>query len=263
MDTNNWPLAKLPYGLPEATVPDFVDLKPLAEYFRIALDNLQEDHFTKGAIWRDLFALTGSSRTFYTAQSIAAAWQATSQTHSPSRFVLEGEPRVIRMGTVGWVEISFSFETFGTPATIDYGFVSVVPESDGKWRIWLLRTILEQLKSQPSVDFLEPASNGAVATTNGTHGNGLVTTNGFGHPLENGQTNGHKESSDPEDFFECVIIGGGQAGLSVAGRLKALGVPYVILEKHAKVGDNWKTRYDSTKRVFSFPFSIENLELPS
>lgn len=245
-----WSLEKLPCSLPEATIPDFIDLMSLAEYFRLAFDDLQEDHFVKGAIWRDMFGMTGTLRTFYTAQSITAAWQATSLTHSPSKFVIDGQPRIVRAGPTAWVEIGFSFETFGTPATVDYGYISVVPEPDGKWRIWLLRTILEQLKSQPNVDILQPACETAVST-NGTNG-GLVTSSNHDHdhPLENGHTNGHRESFDAEDFFECVIIGGGQAGLSVAGRLKALGVSYVILEKHENVGDNWKTRYDSTKCVF-------------
>ncbi|KAF7552096.1 hypothetical protein G7Z17_g4525 [Cylindrodendrum hubeiense] len=239
-----WSLPKLPCELPKATIPDFVDLKPLVEYFQSAFDDLQEEHFVKGAIWRDIFAMTGTTRTFYTSSSVAAAWQATASTHSPSKFVIAEKARVVRAGPSAWVEISFTFETSGAPATTDYGYISVVPEPDGKWRIWLMRTILEQLKFHPDVDILQPV-NETLASPETVGVNG---TNGIHHhPQENGATATHAGEADGERYFDCVIIGGGQAGLSVGGRLKALGVSYVILETHENVGDNWKTRYDSTK----------------
>jgi putative flavoprotein involved in K+ transport len=49
---------------------------------------------------------------------------------------------------------------------------------------------------------------------------------------------------------EVAIIGGGQSGLSVGYRLKQRGVPFVIIEKNARVGDTWRRRWDSL-RLFS------------
>jgi cation diffusion facilitator CzcD-associated flavoprotein CzcO len=43
------------------------------------------------------------------------------------------------------------------------------------------------------------------------------------------------------------VVGGGQAGLSMGGRLKALGIHYIVLDKHNEVGDSWKTRYASAR----------------
>lgn len=37
--------------------------------------------------------------------------------------------------------------------------------------------------------------------------------------------------------------GAGQAGLSVAARLKMLGVKSLIVDRAERVGDNWRTRY--------------------
>lgn len=134
----------------------------------------------------------------------------------------------------------------------------------------MMRTILEQLVGQPSVDVYSPVNPILeVATGGATNGMNRGETNGHtqggshlkgpsnAHDL-NGAThanglNGANGTQSPESFngikrdFECVIIGGGQAGLAVGGRLAALGVTYVILEKFDEVGDNWKTRYDSTK----------------
>ena len=43
----------------------------------------------------------------------------------------------------------------------------------------------------------------------------------------------------------CLIIGGGQGGIMLGARLRALGVPALIVEKNAKAGDSWRQRYRS------------------
>lgn len=43
---------------------------------------------------------------------------------------------------------------------------------------------------------------------------------------------------------ETVIVGGGPAGLAVAGRLARLGRPYVLLEQADRVGDAWHRHYE-------------------
>lgn len=63
------------------------------------------------------------------------------------------------------------------------------------------------------------------------------------------------EEKDEQSHFDCVIIGAGQAGLCVAGRLKALGVSFVVLEEYPEVGDNWKMRYDSCSCKFETSLS--------
>lgn len=44
---------------------------------------------------------------------------------------------------------------------------------------------------------------------------------------------------------EVLIIGGGHIGLEVAARLKHLKVSYLVVEKNARIGDNWRSRYDA------------------
>ena len=50
--------------------------------------------------------------------------------------------------------------------------------------------------------------------------------------------------------IETVIIGGGQAGLTTAYHLAKRGRPFVILDANERVGDAWRTRWDSL-RLFS------------
>lgn len=53
--------------------------------------------------------------------------------------------------------------------------------------------------------------------------------------------------------FQVVVIGGGQAGLSVGHHLARLGVSFVILDGNARIGDSWRRRWDSL-RLFSPAF---------
>jgi putative flavoprotein involved in K+ transport len=47
--------------------------------------------------------------------------------------------------------------------------------------------------------------------------------------------------------YETVIVGGGQAGLSVGFHLKKHGRSFVILDASKHVGDSWRNRWDSLK----------------
>src|SRR5262245_48385969 len=40
-----------------------------------------------------------------------------------------------------------------------------------------------------------------------------------------------------------LVVGGGQAGLSIAARLTQLGVDTLIVDRAARIGDNWRNRY--------------------
>jgi putative flavoprotein involved in K+ transport len=53
------------------------------------------------------------------------------------------------------------------------------------------------------------------------------------------------QSSSVSEHVEVVVIGGGQAGLSVGYCLTERRIPFVILEAEARVGDGWRKRWDS------------------
>ncbi len=68
---------------------------------------------------------------------------------------------------------------------------------------------------------------------------------------------------DNVPYTETIIIGAGQAGLSVARFLKENSHPFIILEKNSEIGSSWKERYDSLvldsfakySQLEDFPFS--------
>lgn len=271
-------IISLPGSLPVAHVADDVDPAAVAAPFIKRLECLNLNDLTHEALWRDSFALTGTLRTFHTAGVVEAAWKERASRHHPVGFTMN--PHSLRIARYGpkrsWVEAGFTFETEGPLPTKCSGFISLVPDGNGGWKIWLLRTILEQLKGYGNPDVLTPRAEVINGTSNGINGhvkpaagmtnNPCNAVNGYAEPaaeMTNGSSNsvnGHAVNgtsrgtldginghAEPKPF-DCVVVGAGQAGLSTAGRMKALGVSCVVLDRHPRVGDNWMLRYDSAKR---------------
>ena len=44
-----------------------------------------------------------------------------------------------------------------------------------------------------------------------------------------------------------LVIGGGQAGLAAGYHLQRRGLPFVIVDQHQRVGESWRTRWDSLR----------------
>jgi putative flavoprotein involved in K+ transport len=57
----------------------------------------------------------------------------------------------------------------------------------------------------------------------------------------------NRPTTASSEYFETVIIGGGQAGLSVGYHLKKQGRPFVILDANELIGDAWRKRWDSLR----------------
>src|SRR5262245_29335415 len=59
------------------------------------------------------------------------------------------------------------------------------------------------------------------------------------------------------DRYDVIVIGGGQAGLSVGYYLKKSGLRFLILDAAERVGDTWRKRWDSL-RLFT-PAKLDGL----
>jgi putative flavoprotein involved in K+ transport len=70
-------------------------------------------------------------------------------------------------------------------------------------------------------------------------------------------------SYEPERV-ETIIIGAGQAGLSVGYHLARRGRPFLILEANERVGDSWRTRWDSLRLFTPARYdSLDGMPFPS
>jgi putative flavoprotein involved in K+ transport len=71
--------------------------------------------------------------------------------------------------------------------------------------------------------------------------------------------------------IQTIVIGAGQAGLSVGYHLAQRGVPFLILEGNARVGDSWRKRWDSLRlftparfdELAGLPFPGDRHEFPT
>jgi putative flavoprotein involved in K+ transport len=64
--------------------------------------------------------------------------------------------------------------------------------------------------------------------------------------------------------IQTIIIGAGQAGLSTGYHLAKRGLPFLILEGNARVGDSWRKRWDSLKLFTPAQFDgLDGLPYPA
>lgn len=69
--------------------------------------------------------------------------------------------------------------------------------------------------------------------------------------------------SHTTERVHTIVIGGGQAGLSVGYHLARLGVPFVILDASARIGDTWRNRWDSLRLFTPTRFAgLDGLRFP-
>ena len=220
------PIKDLPGSLPTIPVPEDVDHVEIAKTCLKRLENLDEDHLCTHveAFWKDILSLTLAFRTFCGRKHIVAAWRELLGICRSSSFeLIPDSSRVITAGTTSWVQASFHFDCATHPVRVSSGSIKIVPDELGNWKIWTVCTVLEQIPEYGNVECLLSQEKGAVNGRNG-HITAFATR-----------------------YYDAIIVGAGMAGLSVCGRLKALGVSSIALDSYAEIGSKWTERYESFK----------------
>ncbi|MGM0583398.1 MAG: FAD-dependent oxidoreductase [Pseudomonadota bacterium] len=206
-----------PAGLAEGWVADFAEACAAGRPEAIAA-LLRED-----AHWRDLASLR---RRFATVSGRAAAAGALARAlreaglrdlridpdrRAPMRLERAGEEVV---------EAILAYDTDRGPGE---GVVRLTRGADGALRAWSLLTALADLPQAP-----EKREEAAVARD--FHGPNW---------LDRRRAEIAYQDRDPA----VLIVGGGHAGLTAAARLRALGVDALVVDRMARIGDNWRLRY--------------------
>ncbi|KAK7706927.1 hypothetical protein SLS57_009441 [Botryosphaeria dothidea] len=219
------PLAKIGEPLPSTQISDDVDHASIAARAVEQLHNLDASVLKDDAMLRDQVALTGTYRTFYGSRTVELAWKELTAASKPQGFsMIPGSSHIVRMGPeLQWIEamIVFTLCPEGKRQRNCSGFVKVMPVEE-EWKIWMVCTLLEDIDgygTSDKMEFLSPEESEKERSANGI--------------------------SSGKDRFDVVVIGGGQGGLSIASRLKALGISHVVLDRNTEVGGNWLTRYKS------------------
>jgi hypothetical protein len=169
-------------------------------------DVLLEALFHPDSHWRDVLALTWHIRTVNGRDAVLGELKAHAGRARPSGFRIDPHrtaPRHVTRAGTEAIEAIFQFETAEGRGD---GVLRLVPGEENTLRAWTLLTALDEIKG-----FELDHRKSAAASTEG----------------------------DPV----VLVVGGGQAGLSIAARLTQLQVDTLIVDREQRIGDNWRNRY--------------------
>jgi len=176
--------------------------------------------FAEDCYWRDFVALSWNVKTFEGKAAIRAFLEATVPAADPSGWTLTKAA----VAAPGEAEAWFTFETATGRGE------GILRLEGGRGRTLL--TTLTELKG-----FEEP--QGARRPLGVRHGADRSRETWTERRAREAAALGSSEQP------YCLIIGGGQGGIMLGARLRQLGVPTIIVEKNARVGDSWRNRYRS------------------
>lgn len=211
----------------------------LGKYDQQALSNL----FVEACHWRDLVAFTwhNTSRDGLT-DVIAGLLEAQPRIQARNFRLSEDRsaPRVARRLGLDVIEAFYDFETATGRGTgvlrlrADHGQEprdTKAPAAKAPAaKAWVLSTTLQELK-------------GFEEKVEGNRPSGDAYSRNFGG--DNWQDQRDREQAFADRDPAVLVIGGGQAGLAIAARLRQLNVDTLVIEKNPRIGDNWRNRYHS------------------
>ena len=178
--------------------------------------------FATDSYWRDLVAVTWNLKTVEGPDGVTDMLTQQLPLTQPGHFAIQdGETPAEDGGIItAWI-------TFETRLGRGWGLMRL---KDG--RIWTLLTAMQELKG-----FEE--NRGTRRPMGAEHGAEKNRASWKERREAEAATLGY----DTQPY--TVIVGGGQGGIALGARLRQLGVPTIILDKHDRPGDQWRSRYKS------------------
>ncbi|KAL4866447.1 hypothetical protein BDV12DRAFT_187407 [Aspergillus spectabilis] len=188
--------------------------------------------FHEDSWWRDILGLTWDLRTI---QSLSGIKDFVTQNQpraqlSTLRLQHEGkcQPKLESPAPgLTWISSMFFFETAIGRGS---GVLRLTQDDKGVWKAYAICTTLQELK-----DMEEPVGSRRAYGTTETMPGGLSK----GTWIERRK----RQILFNEEEPVALIVGAGQAGLNLGARLQSLGVPCLIVDRHERIGDNWRNRY--------------------
>jgi cation diffusion facilitator CzcD-associated flavoprotein CzcO len=182
--------------------------------------------------WRDMLSFTWDFRTFSGREEIETGMRTAlakvsvkAVRRSPDRT----PPRLVKRNGRTCVEAYFDFDTEVGRSS---AFARIMLDDGDPMasRSFLLLTALQEL-------------HGFEEKIGDRRPSGVEYSQAFGG--DNWLDRRIKDAQYADRDPEVLIVGGGQAGLILGARLRQFGVDALIVEKHPRIGDNWRTRYHS------------------
>jgi cation diffusion facilitator CzcD-associated flavoprotein CzcO len=178
--------------------------------------------------WRDVLALSWHLQTVSGEGAVAAELIRHSARARPAGFRNDPDriaPRHVTRAGTECIEALFRFETTEGRGS---GVLRLLPDDRNGPRAWTLLTALDELKGHEE-------RVGRMRPTGQSHSRDFAGPN---------WSDLRKSATQYADRDPTVlVVGGGQAGLSIAARLGQLDIDTLIVDRWPRVGDNWRRRY--------------------
>jgi cation diffusion facilitator CzcD-associated flavoprotein CzcO len=186
--------------------------------------------FHPDSYWRDVLALSWNLLTINGADAILGELPVLAGRTEPRKFRIDPDraaPRRVKRAGTDAIEAIFQFETALGRGS---GILRLIPDAgDGnRLKAWTLLTALDELKG-----FEEPLGS--------KRPRGQAYSRDFRGPnwLDQRKAAAAYADHDPA----VLVVGGGQAGLSIAARCTQLQLDALIVDREPRIGDNWRKRY--------------------
>ncbi len=180
--------------------------------------------FATESYWRDLVAFSWNLTTVEHPAGVKDLLENTLEHTAARGFALEEPPESADGVTTAWF-------TFETELGRGRGLVRLV-EEDGRDKAWTFLTTLYEIKGHE-----EP--RGPQRPMGAEHGaDPDRVTWQERREIEEAELG---RTTQPY----VLVVGGGQGGIALGARLRQLGVPFVVVDKHERPGDQWRNRYKS------------------
>jgi putative flavoprotein involved in K+ transport len=178
--------------------------------------------FATDGFWRDLVALTWNLKTLEGREQIRAMLSGTLARMRPREFVCTEAPVEAEGIVEAWLE-------FETEVGRGRGHLRL-RRADGT--AWTLLTTLYELKGHEE-------RRGPQRPMGAEHGIDPDRTSW----LERREREAAELGYGAQPYV--LVVGGGQGGIALGARLRQLDVPAIVIDRHARPGDQWRGRYKS------------------
>ncbi|KAK9475660.1 hypothetical protein V1514DRAFT_322927 [Lipomyces japonicus] len=190
-------------------------------------------HFLPTGYWRDFLTLEWNFHTFQGRDKIADFLASHLASSRVCNFAVDLSDKAIKPVVltptegVEWIQVFLTFDNFVGKGQ---GVVRLVrdPLDSSSIKAFTLYTGLESINGHDE----------------------LIEANrplGVNHGQHQGRQSWAEKRAVELEFNHAeptvIIVGAGQAGLTIAARLKMIGISSLILERNVRIGDNWRKRY--------------------
>ncbi|CAK7229582.1 hypothetical protein SBRCBS47491_007296 [Sporothrix bragantina] len=232
----------VPAVFPETTFPEGTDVTKVAEDAVAAINKslAAKDYkglsslFTPCGQWRDHLALSWGFRTVQSPEKIASFLEESAKVTKQqltSFAVDKSQPQRVpvqaSLDVYGKHPCVVAYTTFESSVGTGRGVFRLI-YIGGAWKIYTFYTALYELKGHE-----EPL--GPRRTLGASHGGG--------RNMKNWKEQREEDLAFTASEPSVLILGAGQGGLTLAARLKMLGVKTLVVDREQRVGDNWRGRY--------------------